>query len=162
MPGVLTRHILGSSSVDNSLRNRSCTTDDVLQSNIYLWSSAPSLEIELSLPSVRRTILLLSSSEHVADIVFFRCTNIQNIVKDYRAACSGQWPSNPGPRNYKMYAGGDITCFLGMWLVDSSHRNTVARVLPDCGKIVKHRQVRGYERVGEHCLSVCLSNTYYI
>jgi len=36
MPGVLTRHILGSSSVENSLRNRSCTADDVLQSNIYL------------------------------------------------------------------------------------------------------------------------------
>jgi len=34
---------------------------------IYL---APSLEIELSLPSVRKNILLLSSSEYVSDIAF--------------------------------------------------------------------------------------------
>jgi len=33
-----------------------------------------------------------------------------------------------------MYTGGDPTRFLGMWLVDSSHRNVVARVLPGRGK----------------------------
>ena len=60
-----------------------------------------------------------------------------------------------------MYTGGDTTRFLGMWLVDSSHRNTVARVLPGRGKIVKHWTVRGYKRVGDYCLSVYLSNTYW-
>jgi len=67
----------------------------------------------------------------------------------------------PGLRNYKMYTGGDITHFLGMWLVDSSHRNTVARVLPGRGKIVKHWPFRGYKSVGDYCLSVYLSNTYW-
>jgi len=59
-----------------------------------------------------------------------------------------------------MYTGGDTTRFLGMWLGDSSHRNTVARVLPGHGKIVKHWPVRRYKRVGGHCLSAYLSNTY--
>ena len=55
----------------------------------------------------------------------------------------GQWSSTPGPRTgtgpwiYKLYAGGDTTLFVGMWLVDSSHGNTVARVLPGRDKIVK-------------------------
>jgi len=34
-----------------------------------------------------------------------------------------------------MYTGGDTTRFLGMWLVDSSHRNTVARVLEGVVKL---------------------------
>jgi len=59
-----------------------------------------------------------------------------------------------------MYTGGDTTCFLGMWLVDSSHRNAVAKVFPGRGKIVQHWPVRGYKRVGDYCLSVYLSNTY--
>jgi len=59
-----------------------------------------------------------------------------------------------------MYTGGDTTRFLGMWLVDSSHRNTVVKVLPGRGKIVKHWAVRSYKRFRYHCLSVYLSNTY--
>jgi len=66
----------------------------------------------------------------------------------------------PGLRNCKMYTDGDTIRFLGMWLVDSSHRNTVARVLPGRSEIVKRWPVRGYKRVGEHCLAVYLSNTY--
>ena len=58
-----------------------------------------------------------------------------------------------------MYTGDDTTRFLGMCLVDSSHRNSVARVLPGRGKIVKHWSVRDYKRFGDHCLSVYLSNT---
>jgi len=45
-----------------------------------------------------------------------------------------------------MYTGGDTTRFLGMWLVDSSHSNTSARVLPGRGKIVKYWTVRGYKK----------------
>ena len=37
--------------------------------------------------------------------------------------------------------------------------DTVARVLPDRSKIVQHWP-GGYKRVGDHCLSVYLSNTY--
>ena len=59
-----------------------------------------------------------------------------------------------------MYTGGDTTRFLGMWLVDPSHWNTVARVLPGRGKIVKILLVRDYKRVGYHYVSVYLSNTY--
>jgi len=81
-------------------------------------------------------------------------------VKHYRAACLRQWSSIPGPRNRKMYIGGGTTRILGIWLLDSSHRNTVARVLPGRGKIVKQWPVRGYKRVGDHCLSVYLSNNY--
>ena len=47
-----------------------------------------------------------------------------------------------------MYTGGDANRFLGMWSVDSSRRNTVARVLPGHGKIVKHWPVGGYKRFG--------------
>jgi len=55
-----------------------------------------------------------------------------------------------------MYTGGDTDTihFLGMRFVDSSHKNTVAKVLPGRGKIFKHWQVRGYTRVGDHCFSV--------
>jgi len=67
---------------------------------------------------------------------------------------------NPRAAKYKMYTGGDTTHFLGMWLVDSFHRNIVARVLPGHGKIVKHWPVCGYKRFGDHCLSLNLSNTY--
>ena len=84
----------------------------------------------------------------------------QNSVKHERAECLGQCPSTPASRNCKMCTGGDTTRFLGMWLVGSSHSNTVARVRPSSGKIVKHWPVRGYKRVGDHCLSVHLSNTY--
>ena len=59
-----------------------------------------------------------------------------------------------------MYTGGDSNRFLGMWLVDSSRRNTVARVLPGRGKIVKHWPVGAYKRFGDDYLSVYLSNTY--
>jgi len=59
-----------------------------------------------------------------------------------------------------MYTSGDTTRSLGMWLVNSSPRNTVARVLPGHGKIVKHWPVRRYKSIGDHCLSVYLSNTY--
>jgi len=58
-----------------------------------------------------------------------------------------------GPRNYKINTAGDTTRFLGMWLVDSSHGNTVARALSGCGKFVKRWPVRGYKRVGDHCFS---------
>jgi len=60
-----------------------------------------------------------------------------------------------------MYAGVDTARFLGMWFVDSSHRNTVTRVLPGRGKIVKHWPVGGYKRFEDHYLSVYLSNTYW-
>jgi len=130
-----------------------------------MWSSvfcfsAPSLEIELSLPGVRRTILLLSSSEYVSDIVFFDARIFKTASNTSAQHALGQWFSIPRSRNFKMYTGGDTTRFLDMWLVDSSHRNTVSRVLPSRGKIVKHWPVRGYKRVGVHCLSVYLSNTY--
>jgi len=66
----------------------------------------------------------------------------------------GQWSSNHRPWNYKMYTGGDTTRFLGMWLVDYSRGNTVARVLPGRGKIAEHWPNHGYKKVGDHCLSV--------
>ena len=47
-----------------------------------------------------------------------------------------------------MYAGGDTTRFLGVWLVDSSYWNTLARVLPGRGKTVKHWPVRRYKGLG--------------
>jgi len=51
-----------------------------------MWSSfryllRSSLEIELSLPSAKRTIVVLSSSEYVSYIVFFWYADIQNRVK---------------------------------------------------------------------------------
>ena len=59
------------------------------------------------------------------------------------------------------YTGGDTARFLCMWLVDSSHGNTVARVLPGRGKIAEHWPARGYKKVRDHhCFSVYLSNTY--
>jgi len=48
-----------------------------------------------------------------------------------------------------MYTGGDTTRFQSMWLVVSSHGNTVAIVLPGRGKIVKHWLVQNYKRVGD-------------
>jgi len=50
---------------------------------------------------------------------------------------------------YPMSACGDTTRFLGMWVVDSSHGNTVARVLPGRCKFVKRWPVLGYKRFGE-------------
>ena len=42
----------------------------------------------------------------------------------------------------------------------SFQKNIAARVLPGRGKIIKHWPVRCYKRVGDHYLSVYLSNTY--
>ena len=58
-----------------------------------------------------------------------------------------------------MHTGGDTTRFRGMWLVDSSHRNTVVRALMGRGKIVKRWPVCSYKRVGDHCFILFLSNT---
>ena len=38
----------------------------------------------------------------------------------YKISVVNQRAPTPGPRNYKIYTGGDATRFLGMWLVDSS------------------------------------------
>jgi len=54
------------------------------------------LEIELSLPSVRRTILLLRSSEYASDIVFsdVRISTTASNTSAQRASGSG--PQAPG------------------------------------------------------------------
>ena len=55
-----------------------------------------------------------------------------------------------------MYTGGDTTCFLGMWLVESSHGSTVARVLPGPGKNAKRWPVRGHKKkVGDRWFKWC-------
>ena len=88
-----------------------------------------------------------------------RCADIKTASNTNAQHALGRWFSSPRPRNYKMYISDDTTHFPGIWLVDSSHRNTVARVLPSRGKVVKRWPVRGYKRVGD---SVYLSNTYCI
>jgi len=61
--------------------------------------------------------------------------------------------SGPQPPGHEPVPGSEITkcilvvtplTFLGMRVVDSSHGNTAARVLPDRGKIAKRWPVRGY------------------
>jgi len=83
--------------------------------------SDPSLEIELSLLSVRRTIPLLSSLEYVSDIVFSDVRISKTVSNTSAQHALGQRSSSPGPRNYKVYTGGDTTCFLGMRSIESSH-----------------------------------------
>jgi len=90
--------------------------------------SAPSLEIELSLHSARRTILLRSSLEYISDIVFSDMRISKVVLNASAQHALGQWSSTPGPRSYKMYSGVDTTRFLGMLLVESSPANTVAKV----------------------------------
>ena len=72
----------------------------------------------------------------------------------------GQWSLTSRARKYKVCTGGNTTRFLGRWLVGSPHRNTVARVFPGRGKIVKYWPVGGYKRFGDHYLNVYLSKNY--
>jgi len=118
-------------------------------------------KIENHCSSVREAIPLLSGSEYVSDVFFpdvWISKQCQTVVRSMLRAVV----LKPGRRNCKMYTGGDTTRFLGMWLVDSSHRNAVAIVLLGCGIIVKHWPVRCYKQVGYHCLRVYFSNTYCI
>ena len=110
--------------------------------------SAPSLEIELSFPRVPRTILLLSSSEYVSNIVFSDVWISKTASNTSAQHASGQWPSIPRPRNCKIYI------FLIETLLQEDSR---AAVKLSC---IDWSAGRGYKRVGDYCLSVYHSNTY--
>ena len=119
------------------------------------------MDIELSLPNCKKNHSTPKQFGIRFIHCYFQCAGIRNSVKHYCAACLRKWSSTPRPRNYQMFIGGGITRFLGMRLLDSSHSNTVARALLGRCKIVKYCPVCIDKKVGDHCLSVYLRNTYY-
>jgi len=114
----------------------------------------------LSRPRVRRTILLLSSSEYVSDIVFSNARISKTSLNSSAQHALGSGPQAPGREITKCIL---VVTPLAFWACDWPILpiETLLREYSRAGgKIVKHWPVRDYKRVGDHYLSVYLSNTY--